>query len=104
MWVILFQVTSNGLLSFDRSVNFFRPVLFPNSVNYSYLVAPFWADHDPRPAGQISYETHDNRSEVLSIVNRFMSQQTGMNFEGSWMLLASWDDVPEFQSDAEMVS
>ena len=98
------QVSGNGLLSFNRSTNFFSPVLFPNSTSYSYIVAPFWADHDPRPAGQISYAVYSTNSEVLSTVSRFIRQQTGTNFEGSWMLLAYWDNVPEYQSDADKVS
>ena len=98
------QVSSNGLLSFNRSTNFFNPVLFPNSTSYSYIVAPFWADHDPRPAGQISYAVYSTNSEVLSTVNRFIRQQTGTNFEGSWMLVAYWDNIPEYQSDADKVS
>ena len=84
-------------------MSFFSPVLFPNSSTYSYIVAPFWADHDPRPAGQISYEIHDANSESLVVVNRFIRQQSGTAFEGSWMLLAHWDDIPEYRSDVDKV-
>jgi hypothetical protein len=66
-------------------------------------VAPFWADHDPRPAGQIAYEIHGANSEILSVVNRFIRQQTGTDFEGSWMLVANWDNVPEYRADANKV-
>ena len=98
-----FKVSSNGLLSFDKSLDFFRPILFPNSSQYSYIVAPFWADHDPRPAGQVSYEVHQEDAD-LSTVNRFLKQHTGTEFEGSWMLVAYWDNVPEYRSSAEAVS
>ena len=77
-------------------------MLFPNSSNYSYIVAPFWADHDHRVAGQVSYEMYPKSSEV-SFVNRFINQKTGNNFEGSWMLVAKWDNVPELQSDVVKV-
>ena len=68
------------------------------------MVAPFWADHDIRPSGQISYEIHDANSQYTSIVNRFIRQQTGIEFEGSWMLLGRWDDVPEYGANIDSVS
>ena len=98
------QISSNGLMSFNRSVNFFNPVLFPNSISYQYLVAPFWADHDPRPSGKISYETFANNSEIVSVVSRFIRQQTGVNFDGSWMLLVNWEEVAEYRADDDRVS
>lgn len=104
MTSIYLQVSSNGLLSFNRSISFFNPVLFPNSSSYSYLVAPFWADHDPRPAGKISYDVYGTNSAIVSAVNRFIRQQMGTDFEGSWMLVVKWDDVPEYRSDADKVS
>ena len=97
------QVSSNGLFSFNRSVNFFSPVRFPNSSSYRYLVAPFWADHDPRPTGQISYEIHNRNTELLSSVNRFIRQQTATNFDGRWLLVAEWNNVAEYGSTADKV-
>ena len=92
------------MLSFGRNVDFFNPVLFPNSSSYHYVVAPFWADHDPRPTGQISYEVHNTSTELLSLVNRFIRQQTETNFEGLWMLVAEWNNVAEYGSTADRVS
>ena len=97
------QVSSNGLFSFNRSVNFFSPVRFPNSSAYSYIVAPFWADHDPRPTGQISYEIHNRNTNLLSMVNNFIRQQTATNFEGLWLLVAEWNNVAEYGSSADRV-
>ena len=98
------QVSSNGLFSFGRSVNFFSPVLFPNSTTYRYMVAPFWADHDPRPSGQISYEVHNRNTELLSSVNRFIRQQTATDFNGNWLLVGEWNNVAEYGSTADKVS
>ncbi len=85
-------------------MDFFSPVLFPNSSSYSYIVAPFWADHDPRPAGEIGYQIFSNNSETLSIVNRFIRQESGLDFNGVWMIVADWDGVPGYQSDIDRVS
>jgi len=67
-------------------------------------VVPFWADHNSLPAEKIAYEIFNTTSETLSVVSRFIRQQTGTHFEGSWMLMANWDFVPEYQSDADKVS
>ena len=67
------------------------------------MVAPFWADHDPQPSGQVSYEIYDNNSEVLSVVNRFIRQQAGIEFVGTWMLLGNWDSIPEYRAGADRV-
>ena len=91
-------------MAFNRSINFFSPVLFPNSTSYQYMVAPFWADHDPRPSGKISYKTYSNNSGILSTVNRFIRQQTSTSFAGTWMLLAKWKDIVEYGAEDDMVS
>ena len=98
------QVSGNGLFLFGRSANFYRPVLFPNSTSYNYIVAPFWADNDLRPSGRVSYEVHNISTDYLSSVNRYIRQQSGSNFEGSWMLVVDWKDVAEYQSDIDKVS
>jgi len=83
-------------------VNFFNPVLFPESTSYSYLVALFWADHDPRPSGQISYEVHTSNTPVMSEVSTFVSLQQNINFVGTWMIVAEWNSVPEYGSDTKV--
>jgi len=91
-------------MTFNRSINFFNPVLFPNSTSYQYIVAPFWADHDPRPSGNISFKTYSNNSDVVSAVSRFIRQQTSSRFAGSWMLLAKWEDIAEYGAEHDKVS
>ena len=68
------------------------------------MVAPFWADHDPRPSGQISYEVHNRNTELLSSVNRFIRQQTATDFNGNWLLVGEWNNVAEYGSTADKVS
>ena len=91
-------------MTFNRSINFFSPVLFPNSTSHQYMVAPFWADHDPRPSGKISFKTYSNNSDTLSTVSRFIRQQTSTTFAGSWMLLAKWEDIAEYGAEDDKVS
>lgn len=65
-------------------------------------MALFWADHDPRPSGQISYEVHTSNTPVMSEVSTFVSLQQNINFVGTWMLLAEWNSVPEYGSDTKV--
>ncbi len=95
---------TNGLFSFGRSVTYFNPVLFPSSNEYSYLVAPFWADHDIRPFGSLSYEVHGQTTSLISQVGTLISEQENTLFNGTWMLVAEWNDAPEYGSTDETVS
>lgn len=66
-------------------------------------MAPFWADNDLRPSGKVSYEIHNISTGYMSSVSRYIRQQTESTFEGSWMLVVEWKDIPEYQSDIDKV-
>ena len=98
MFIAPLQVVVNGLFSFGRRVTYFDPILFPgHTTNYTYLVAPFWADHDTRPSGQVSYEVHYSNA-LTSHVSQFISQQQMSNFTATWMLIAEWEGIQQYQS------
>ena len=101
-------MVSNGLLSFGRGVTYINPV---NSREYNNLIAPFWADHDNRFLGSISYEVHrqigsmilGSTTSLLGQINTWISLQKEVVFEGTWMLVAEWNDVPENGSTFDKV-
>ena len=39
----------------------------------------------------------------MSSVSRYIRQQSESTFEGSWMMVVEWKDVPEYQSDIDKV-
>ena len=90
------QVNTNGILSFDVGFPQCCPRPFPVGDDV-FLVAPFWSDVDIRMVGDISFEVHsvdDLDSWVhLREVNSFVSNYTGNQFDGTWMLVAFWDSV-----------
>ena len=88
------QVISHGLFAFDRGGSFSNPVLFPGSGSSNLLVAPFWANHDTRMMGEISYEVHNTSTGVMSQVSEFITEQLS-TFQGTWMLVADWSNVPQ---------
>ena len=64
----------------------------------SYIVAPFWANIDTRIAGDILYEVHteDSNPELLHLVSRFIATEKRVRFSGRWMLVAEWNNVPQY--------
>ena len=50
--------------------------------------------------GNIWYEVHNDTSSaaLLTQVNEFIQTQQQNNFTGTWMLVAEWNNVPEFYS------
>ena len=77
--------------------------LFP--IDFSYLVAPFWAAVDiGGGVGDISYQVYSTGSPLLATVNTFISDERGFDFNGHWMLLAQWNGVSSFFGPADVVS
>ena len=88
------QVVEHGYFSFGSLLIQSSPDIFPSSA--SFLVAPFWAAHDTRGSGQVSYEVHDTSSEVMSRISAYVRQEMNTEFFGVWMLLTYWNGVPAF--------
>ena len=99
------QVGVNGIISFGREWYFSYPSRFPTSEFWSrngFVIAPFWNDHDLRKSGSVSYaviDSDEGNDSVMLIKNiskfiRLNHKQAAMDdFEGTWMLLAHWDNV-----------
>ena len=103
------QVGTNGYFSFGRQVTNCCPIPFPNGPYY--LVAPFWSDIDIRgdDGGEIYYQVHSRGSksvsdELLDEVSVFISNSQQTVFNGSWMLVATWDHVKAYSGDPFNVS
>ena len=102
--IYTFQVGTNGIISFGLPFYLSSAVLFPGSfsdVTNTYVVAPFWSDVDIRSVGEIFYEVHSTgdstrSDDLLASVSEFITNQTGNQFSGLWMLVAQWDEVPEY--------
>lgn len=101
-----FQVSSNGFFTFDGKVSYTSPRLFSPSSS-SYMVAPFWANSDiSMRVGSVSYEVHSSQasSDYIDLVNSFISRQQQVQFNGTWMILAEWKDVPKYNGSLDDVS
>ena len=108
-------MNANGVVSFGDSFWFYPPMLFPPAYRaylfYAYAVAPFWADIGISIRGQISWEiltpgVSSFGDRYFSMVSQFIRKTQGVAFEGSWMMLANYDEVSSFSllSDLGFVS
>lgn len=94
---------SNGYFSFEREAHLSNIPVFPESTAYSYLVAPYWLNFNTHH-GTVSYEVHSGVSGLISVVNNFIQQQDDKDFVGTWMLVATFEDVPQQDDTIERVS
>ena len=49
----------------------------------------------------MSYEVHSSNTGPMSAVNQLVSQIEGRDFNGTWMVVAEWREVPPFGPFAE---
>lgn len=99
------QVTANGIFSFGNPFPYHSPHLFPGTSFYNFLVAVYWTDNDiSTGVGEVSYQVHTDNTETVQWVNTYISQTQQVNFNGTWMLLAEWKDVPQYLSSTIIVS
>ena len=104
-------MASNGYLSFGEVYNDFSDEPFPTgSTEFRYLIAPMWNDLDVTDGGSISYEVHEYGSGItlsnhlLYQVSSYISETRHVDFYGSWMVVAHWEDVPRFYNILRRVS
>ena len=101
-FLFLSQINTNGIVSFGAEFPHYDASPFPTSEvgsSTAYAAAPFWSDVDTRLNGSIWYEVHDAAegnavsSAQLSFVNTWFKTETGLEFEGDLMIVATWDHV-----------
>ena len=85
----------NGLISFGNPFPTFFNQIFPGGVSTQFLIAPFWDDVNTNDGGTISYEIHTS-GDVLQSVSQYVEAQIDADFEGYWMMVVFWDQVPPF--------
>ena len=96
----IMQVGTNGYFTFKYYIDHI-PFGFDQMVDIS-LVAPFFTDTDVRHGiGKINYEIHTNSTsqQLFSKVDSLIYEHAETNFKTKWMLVALWDDVPQYAGD-----
>ena len=61
------------------------------------IVAPYAADIDPMLSGTVEYtEFTRSSSYQMRRVSNFIENQTGDNFDGTYMMVAEWRNVARY--------
>lgn len=95
----MLQVATDGYITFGTPLIDEVPEAFPPDdadVFWRYMVAPFWANFDTTMGGTVSWELHtrEGSPSLVAMVDSFIAGEYGdSNFEGSWMLVAFWENV-----------
>lgn len=88
----LYQVNTNGVISFLISVSQYTPDRFP--LRRRRLVAPFWADVDTTVGGQVFYRESTDQSllkqATADVTKVYVNCKT---FRAAWLLVATWFEV-----------
>ena len=114
--MLILQIATNGIISFGDQFSSFAATLFPNvnnpTVFNSYVAAPYWSDIDNRNLGEIWYETHtagqNSTSSSLQMLEQVSSlvrsEQNVSLFQGTWMVVATWNGSVPFAGTGIFVS
>lgn len=97
---VLFQVNTNGDLTFLSALSTFTPSPFPYQQN-TQIVAVYWGDIDTRKGGDIWYrETTDPvlLQKASAEIHTVFPQQSGFN--ASWIFVTTWSKVAFYGSDS----
>ena len=96
---------SDGAIVFDRPISLYQPQQFPaEGFGGLQILAPFLADHDPRDRGAVRYQVYNGATEEVKTVSEFIrNRNVDSTFDGTWMLVTEWRDVPMFGGDQEIV-
>ena len=96
-------MSTNGAITFGEALGNRSPEQFPLSF-WSFLVTPLWVNINTTRGGNVLWEIYEN-SELLSMVNTLIQQEQGdVDFNGIWMLVASWENVEFTGQEDFMVS
>ena len=80
---------------------------FPTGTG-AYLVAPFSTSLDLSSGGSVVCQllrcNTTTSQERLERVSDFISQVKNISFEGTWMFVATWNNVPQLHFNDNLVS
>lgn len=102
-------MSTNGILSFGVEFPHFLPSLFPTesaATYYDFAIAPYWADHDARLHGTVSWESYstgDNAAtdDIIARVNEFVNTNTDeVDFTGNFVFVGNWREMHPYPAGA----
>ena len=105
-------MSTNGIISFGVEFPHFSPSYFPTvsaSTYFDYAVAPYWADHDARLHGTVSWEQYSTEEstetdDIIARVNEFINTNTEeTNFAGNFAFVGNWREMHPYPAGASQL-
>ena len=103
-------MATNGIISFGVEFPHFSASLFPTesvATYFDFAVAPYWADHDARLHGAVSWEmysTGDNSetNAIIGNINTFVNENApnGTGFVGNFVFVGNWREMHPYPAGA----
>ncbi len=95
--LILLQVNNNGYLTFDEPLSQPTSSYLQSKLNRDFI-APLWTDMDSTVSGTISYCQVASGRLLLAASNNINQYFPNLNFNASWLFIATWDKVPYYNN------
>ncbi|XP_056018350.1 sushi, nidogen and EGF-like domain-containing protein 1 [Ostrea edulis] len=94
-------MSTNGLVTFNKSVTTYQPVL---DSSYPFL-APYWADLYPtgNEEGSVYYKVYKNTSELRKASTYVQKFSRITSFKAQWMLAVTWNNT-KFPSGSDRIT
>uniref|UniRef100_A0A3Q2CE57 NIDO domain-containing protein n=1 Tax=Cyprinodon variegatus TaxID=28743 RepID=A0A3Q2CE57_CYPVA len=89
------QVNHNGHLTFETPWRRYIPLQFPMDQSRD-IIAPYWTDLDNSRSGNIYYDQYTDGSILQQVTQDINSYFPEINFNASWIFIATWHKVPYF--------
>ena len=98
----LYQISTNGIISFQSEFNSFNPVSFPSSP--VPLIAPFWADFDFRDTGRIYYRVTEDQKTMTKFSNILSKKNPNLIYRPKLCVIMTWNSATFSPSERRIVS
>lgn len=97
----ILKVGTNGYITFGTSAfTAYSNAAFPGTSG-QYIVAGFWDDINIVNGGSIAYEIFED-GYFLDEVNKYITRIRPTSFEGTWMLVSSFEKVEPYSGSGEV--
>ena len=100
--MVLFQVSTNGIISIGKPITEFIPRLFPTN---DTIIAPFWGDVDTsNGAGTITFGSTMNATQLRKVREQIVAAfpEQGL-FMPLYLFIVTWDSVGYFDRKSDLV-
>ena len=88
LYICSFQISTNGIISFQSEFDSFNPVPFPSSP--VPLIAPLWADFDFRERGRIYYRVTQDPQTLTKFSNIVSEENPNINYHPTLCVIMTW--------------